>query len=182
MDNKISAASKYFVSFNTIALVPIWIENKLYTRVIENHTEFLVKMKPSSIIKKSLIFYGNSYKHATTFSRESIGRLHKLPLMISHDFGIPLIMIPTLSPESDSTMWISFSAIDRYSLNARSECLVHFTNSQELPVNVSHSTMCRQFVLSIFLMKHFQKTRENINHPYSQSKITFMPNQHKLDR
>ncbi|WP_075619855.1 competence protein ComK [Paenisporosarcina indica] len=182
MDNKITTASKYFVSFNTIALVPIWIENKLYTRVIENHTEFIVKMKPNTIIKKSLIFYGNSFKHATLFSRESIGRLHKLPLMISHDFGIPLIMIPTLSPESDGNIWVSFSAIDRYSINARNECVVHFTNSQELPVNVSHSTMCRQFAHSYFLTNHFQKTREKINHPYSLSKITYRPNQQKSDR
>jgi len=177
MDKKIIAASKYYVSFNTIALVPVWMENKLYTRVIENHTEFLVKMKPSTIIKKSLVFYGNSYKHATLFSRESIGRLHKLPLMISHDFGIPLIMMPTLSAESDSNIWISFSAVERYSLNSHSECLVHFTNSQELPVNVSYSTMCRQFVLSHFLTNHFQKMREKINHPFSQSKLAFRPNQ-----
>lgn len=175
MGEKFSTTSNYLVSFNTVALVPIWIENNLYTRVIENHTEFLVKMKPISIIKKSLVFYGNSYKHATFFSRESIGRLHKLPLMISHDFGVPLIMMPTLSAESEGNIWISFSAIDRYSINSHSQCLVHFTNSQVLPVNVSHSTMCRQFVLSHFLTNHFQKTRDQMNHPFSQSKLTYTP-------
>ena len=121
MDKKFSAASNYLVSFNTIALVPIWIENNLYTRVIENHIEFLVKMKPSAIIKKSLIFYGNSYKLATFFSRESIGHLHKLPLMISHDFGVPLIMMPTLSAESEGNIWISFPAIDSYSINSHNQ-------------------------------------------------------------
>ncbi|MCZ8537514.1 competence protein ComK [Paenisporosarcina quisquiliarum] len=175
MDKKFSAASNYLVSFNTIALVPIWIENNLYTRVIENHIEFLVKMKPSAIIKKSLIFYGNSYKLATFFSRESIGHLHKLPLMISHDFGVPLIMMPTLSAESEGNIWISFSAIDSYSINSHNQCLVHFTNSQVLPVNVSYSTMCRQFVLSHFLTNRFQKTRDQMNHPFSQSKLTYLP-------
>lgn len=182
MDKKFSAASNYFVSFNTIALVPIWIENKLYTRVIENHMEFLVKMKPSAIIKKSLVFYGNSYKHATFFSRESIGHLHKVPLLISHDFGVPMIMMPTLSAESEGNIWISFSAIERYSLNSHNQCLVHFTNSQVLPVNVSYTTMCRQFVLSHFLINHFQKTREKMNHPYSQSKLTYMPTSKKPKR
>jgi len=181
MDKKFTATSNYTVSFNTIALVPIWIENKLYTRVIENHTEFLVKMRPSAIIKKSLAFYGNSYKQATFFSRQSLGRLHKLPLMISHDFGVPLIMMPTLSAESEGSIWISFSSIDLYSINSHNQCVVHFTNSQALPVNVSHSTMCRQFVLSQFLSKHFQKTREKINHPFSQSALTYIPpNQKKL--
>lgn len=173
MDKKISTASNYFISFNTIALVPVWIENKLYTRVIENHTEFLVRMKPSTIVKKSITFYGNSYKHATFFSRESIGHLHKLPLMISHDFGVPLIMMPTLSPESEGTIWISFSAIERYSLNTHNQCVVHFTNSQVLSVNVSYSTMCRQFVLSHFLTNHFQKTRDQMNYPFSKSKLTY---------
>jgi len=171
MEKKRFATSNYFVSFNTIALVPVWVENNLYTRVVENHAEFLVKMKPSSIVKKSLIFYGNSYKHATLFSRESIGRLHKPPLLISHDFGVPLIMFPTLSGESDGNIWLSFSAIDRFSINSHNQCLVHFTNSNILPVNVSHSTMCRQFTNSYFLTNHYQKTREKINHPFSQSKL-----------
>ena len=175
MEKKVTAASNYFVSFNTIALVPMWIDNHLYTRVIENHTEFLVKMKPSTIIKKSLLFYGTSYKQATFFSRESIGHLHKLPLLISHDFGIPLIMMPTLSAESEGSIWISYSAVDRYSLNSHNNCLVHFTNSQVLPVNVSYTTMCRQFVLSHFLTNHFQKTREKINHPFSQSRLAYPP-------
>jgi competence protein ComK len=182
MDKKFSATSNYVVSFNTIALVPIWIENNLYTRVIENHTEFLVKMKPGAIIKKSLIFYGNSFKRATFFSRESIGPLHKLPLMISHDFGVPLIMMPTLSAESDANIWMSHSAIDRFSLDAHNGCLVHFTNTQVIPVHVSHTTMCRQFAHSQFLMNHFQKTREKINHPFSQSKLSFISNRQHLKR
>ena len=182
MDKKFSTVSNYLVSFNTIALVPIWIENKLFTRVFENNIEFIVKLKPITIIKKSLAFYGNSYKHALFFSRESIGPMHKLPLMLSHDFGVPLIMMPTLSPESDSNIWVSFSAIDLYSINSHNHCVVHFTNSQLLPVNVSHSTMCRQFVLSQFLTNQFQKTRDKMNHPLSQSKLTYMPTQRNLIR
>ncbi|WP_019413026.1 competence protein ComK [Paenisporosarcina sp. TG20] len=181
MDKKISITSNYLISFNTIALVPIWVENKLYTRVIENHIEFLVKMKPSTIVKKSITFYGNSYKHATVFSRESVGNLHKLPLIISHDFGVPLIMMPTLSPESDGTIWIAFSAVDRYSINTHNQCVVHFTNSQTLSVNVSHSTMCRQFVLSHSLTNQFQKTRDQINYPFSKSKPTYS-NKKKLKK
>ena len=182
MEKKISATTNYVVSFNTVALVPIWIENRLYTRVIENNIEFIVKMKPSAIIKKSLIFYGNSYKHATFFSRESIGPLHKVPLIISHDFGVPLIMMPTLSAESEGNIWISFAAIDSYSINSHNQCLVHFTNSQILPVNVSYTTMCRQFVLSHFLTNHFQKTRDQMNHPFSQSKLTYFPTRQNSKR
>jgi len=182
MDKKYSAVSNYTVSFNTIALVPLRIENKLYTRVIENHTEFLVKMRPSAIIKKSLTFYGNSFKNATFFSRQSLGRLHKLPLMISHDFGVPLIMMPTLSPESEGSIWVSFSAVDIFSINPYNQCVVHFTNSQSLPVNASHSTMCRQYSLSQFLSNQFQKSREKINHPFSQSSLGYLqPNRKKLN-
>ncbi|WP_017379196.1 competence protein ComK [Paenisporosarcina sp. TG-14] len=169
MDKNCSAASNYLVSFNTIALVPIRIENKLYTRVIENHTEFLVKMKPSSIIKKSLIYYGNSYKLATFYSREVIGRVHKPPLLISHDYGVPLIMFPTLSGESEGSIWFSSSAIDFFTFDSHNRCLVHFTNSFVLPVNVSQSTMCRQHTFSHFLTRGFQKKRTKIDHPFSQS-------------
>lgn len=175
MDKNCSAASNYLVSFNTIALVPIRMEYKLYTRVIENHTEFLVKMKPSSIIKKSLIYYGNSYKLATFYSREAIGRIHKPPLLISHDYGVPLIMFPTLSAESEGNIWISSSAIDYFSLDSHKKCLVHFTNSSILPVNVSLSTMCRQHTFSHFLTRGFQKKRNKIDHPFSQS-ILMPPN------
>lgn len=175
MDKNYSAASNYLVSFNTIALVPIRIENKLYTRVIENHNEFLVKMKPSFIIKKSLIFYGNTFKQATFFSREAIGRLHKPPLLISHDYGVPLVMFPTLSAESEGSIWIYSSAIDRFSLDSHNQCLVHFTNSIVLPVNVSLSTMFRQHSLSHFLAHEFQKKRNKIDHPFSQS-ILMPPN------
>ncbi|QBP40467.1 competence protein ComK [Paenisporosarcina antarctica] len=175
MDKNCSAASNYLVSFNTIALVPIRIENKLYTRVLENHTEFLVKMKPSSIIKKSLIFYGNTFKQATFFSREAIGRVHKTPLLISRDYGVPLVMFPTLSAESEGNIWISFSAVKWFSLDSHKQCLVHFTNSIVLPVNVSRSTMYRQYSLSHFLADEFQNRSNKIDHPFSQS-ILMSPN------
>lgn len=174
MNTQLSVASNYLVSFNTVSLEPIWIEHKLCTRVTENHAEFIVKMKPINIIKKSLLFYGTSYKHATFFSKEAIGNLHKVPIIVSHDFGHPLIMMPTLSPESDGNIWISFSAVDYYSQNSIGQCLVHFTNTKVIPVNVSYSTMCRQFVLCHFLTNHFQKTRQHIQQPYIQPKPTYL--------
>lgn len=177
MKNHLSVASNYLVSFNTIALEPIWIEHKLCTRVIENHAEFIVKMKPINIIKKSLLFYGTSYKHAAFFSKEAIGNLHKVPIMVSHDFGHPIIMMPTLSSESDGNIWISFSAVDYYTQNSLGQCLVHFRNAKVVPVNVSYTTMCRQFVLCHFLTNHFQKTRQHMQQTYIQPKVTYLQSQ-----
>ncbi|AYC30127.1 competence protein ComK [Paenisporosarcina cavernae] len=170
-----SYISEYLVTFSTLALVPHTINGRLYTRVIENHAEFVVHQKPLTIIKKSLAFYGTTLSQSILYSRQIVGNLNKVPIILSHDFGSPLILFPTLSPESEHNIWIAFGAIDHYDQTVKGQCTVHFKRDKKLEVPSSFNTMCRQFFLCHYLTNHYMKMRETLNPPTTNSHMIYLP-------
>lgn len=164
MDKK-KKTTNYHISFETLVLKPILKENKMSTQVIEQKQELLVYEKPKSIVVRSLKYYGNTLKNAVILSKEKLGDRHKTPIIVAHDFGVPFIFLPTMSPRSPHNVWISLHGIDDI-VPDEMGCIVHLINGTTIKLNASTTTMHRQFTFGVLLEKEFQKKQRRLNRPF----------------
>jgi competence protein ComK len=163
---KPNLSSKYHVSFDTFILQPVKKGNKIETRVMERDGELTVPRKPHHIISKSCIYYGGSLQNATNSTTDTIGIRHKIPIIVAHDYGMPCIFLPTMSPSSEQNVWLAFHAIN-YFLPDDMGCVVHFENGQSILLNISVATMQRQYSYAALLSKNFVYRQKQLNRPSS---------------
>ena len=161
---KKTIAGDYIISFDTLMLQPTITNNKIATRIIERNGEFVVPRKPLHIVKKSCSFYGGSLINSTNIAKLALGKRHKAPIIIAHDFGIPYIFLPTMSPNSELNAWVSYHAIENIepdNLNS----IIHLDNGTSQQVKVSATTMYRQFAFAAILEKAFLKKQRQLTRP-----------------
>src|SRR6476660_7774639 len=100
--------TRYHLSYDSLMLLLKEEGNKVFTRVIERNRTLTVAKKSIQIVTSSCTFYGSSYKTVMNTSKRLFGdNKQKAPFILTNAFGIPLIFIPTLSPQSDQNVWIS---------------------------------------------------------------------------
>jgi competence protein ComK len=157
---------QYIISFDTFMLEPIIANNKVTTRIIERNGEFVSSSKPLHIVRNSCSFYGGSLGNSTNIAKLAIGNRHKTPVIIAHDFGIPYIFLPTMSPSSELNTWIAHHSIENLEPH-KLGCTVRLENGLSIIVNVSANTMYRQLAFATFLEKDFLKKQRQLNRPDS---------------
>ena len=160
--NAMNPKSTYIVSFNTFVLQPVLKEDRMTTGVIERDRLVTVPRKPVHIIRKSCLYYGKSFQTATNSSKLILNKSHKVPIVVAHDFGTPLIFIPTMSATSEHNVWISLHAIENLK-GDNMGCTIYFGNDYSIKVNVSEATINRQYTLGSLLQKNFQKKQRQLN-------------------
>nr|WP_192598723.1 competence protein ComK [Sporosarcina limicola] len=158
--------SNYIVSFDTFMLQPIYQDNKISTRVIERNGEIYIPRKPIHIIKKSCEYYGGSLQNSTNSARLTLRKRHKTPIIIANDFGKPCIFLPTISPNSEQNVWFLYHAIDNIESNPLG-CTVYMENNRSFKVNISATTMYRQYAFCSILEKDFLKKQKQLSRPSS---------------
>lgn len=156
--------TNHFISFDTYALKPILSKNRMVTRIIEHESEVIVPRSPLNIVKKSCHFYGNSFKSATFSARSILKKKHKVPIVVAHDFGNPFVFLPTLSPTAEDNMWIAFHAINFFEAE-KGGCRIHLVNNTSIKVDVTDTTMYRQYSLGSMLTKNFIKKQQRLKGP-----------------
>ncbi len=154
----------YIVSFDTFLLLPVVKGNKISTRVIERNGELSVPRKPIHIVRKSCDYYGGSLQNSTNTAKLAIGKRHKTPIIVAHDFGVPYIFLPTMSPNSEQNSWISYSAVDNIEPDNMG-CILYLENGLSFKFNVSATTMYRQYAVATLLEKNFLKKQRQLNRP-----------------
>lgn len=158
----ISQSSNHLISFNTYALKPITDGKTTITRMIEHDNELTVPRPPIHIVRKSCHFYGSSLQSATHSARTVLRKKHKVPVVVAHDFGRPFVFLPTMSPTSRDNVWIALHAIS-YVEADRTECTVHLVNDRSIKVDVSDTTIYRQYALGSMLKKDFLEKQKRLN-------------------
>ncbi|WP_203245904.1 competence protein ComK [Sporosarcina beigongshangi] len=154
----------YVISFDTFMLQPVTVGETISTLVIERNREFLVPQRPIHIVRKSCNYYGNPLQNSVNFAKIALGNHHKMPIIVAHDFGIPYIFLPTMSPTSEQNVWISYHAITRIEPDDLG-CVIHFENNRSYRVNISAPTMYRQISFCNLLEKDFAKKQKQLNRP-----------------
>lgn len=155
----VNVVNSYHISFNTYLIEPMEHGEKLYSRVYDKNGEIIVERKPLYIVRKSCYAMGSNYNAARMVAKRFFGKeKHKLPIIISHDYGIPCVFFPLLSPASPSNVWIGLHAI----INIRR--LKDFTeitlkNGKELVLQINYSSFCSQYVCATMLQKYAANQR-----------------------
>jgi competence protein ComK len=155
-------AGSYIVSFDTFMLQPVINGTKISTHVIERNGDLSIPRKPIHIVRKSCDYYGGSLQNSTNTAKLAIGKRHKTPIIVAHDFGVPYIFLPTMSPTSEQNVWVSYSAIDNIEQD-NMDCILSLENNRSIKVNVSASTMYRQYAAATLLQKNFLEKQRQLN-------------------
>ena len=82
------------------------------TMVIEKDRKFNVQMDCFKLLKKSCIWYGNSYNIQRQFVIDKFNFSIKTPIVMNGKDII--IFFPTCSPSSKECIWVSYNNVDRY--------------------------------------------------------------------
>lgn len=157
-------AENYLINSDTFVLQPIREDYKLSTRVIERNAEFELPKKPIQIVKKTCELYGASLKTRTLTARHALGNRHKTPIVVAHAFDTPYIFLPTMSPNSEENIWISYQAIVDFQ-EENVGCSILLENGYKVKVNVSTPTMWRQFAFAALLERDFAKKQFLLHRP-----------------
>ena len=157
-------SAQYIISFDTFMLRPMFQDNKVFTHVNERNGDLSVPRQPIHIVKNSCDYYGNSLHNSTNSSKMVLGKRHKTPIILAHDFGIPYIFLPTMSPSSDQNVWISYNAIENIEEDNLG-CIITLENGRSFKLNVSPTTMYRQYAFATILEKNFLKKQRQLNRP-----------------
>nr|WP_106783781.1 competence protein ComK [Lysinibacillus timonensis] len=149
----------YHLSFNSYLVEPMMHEGKLYSRVYDKSGEVIVSKKPIQIIRKSCLLMGTSYKAAREVSKKFFGpEKHKLPIVITYDFGNALVFFPILSPSSPNNVWVGLHSI----INIRKsndQTIITLKDNRELTVQINCSSFSMQYVCATMLQKHATSQR-----------------------
>lgn len=159
MPENINVVDYYHLSFNSYLIEPVKHEDKLFSRVYDKTGEVIVGRKPIYIVRKSCQVMGNNYKAAREVSKRFFGKeKHKLPIIISHDYGIPCVFFPLLSPASPSNVWIGLHAVTN--IRRSKDCTeITLKDGKELLLNVNYSSFCSQYVSASMLQKYATNER-----------------------
>lgn len=155
--------SPYIISFDTFIIKPVFSNKKVSSLIMEKDKEIASVRRPSHIIRKSCYHYGNSFQSVTTSSKRVLRKSHKLPIVIAHDFGQPLVFLPTMSPTASDVEWVALHAIQNVT-QSTTGCTVYFSNGKSTDLAVSESTFHRQYTLGTFLKKDHLQRLKHINH------------------
>lgn len=159
----INSDSPYVISTSTFVLQTVRNENSLKTLVIEGDQTFIHPRKSMHIIKASCRHYGTSVKVATSHAKRILNNRHKVPILLAYDRGIPLIMIPTMSPTSEQNIWISFHSIVNFKADDVGNTIIYLLNNKSIRVNVSEVTIQRQLALAHILQLDYQNKFSHLN-------------------
>ncbi|WOV88324.1 competence protein ComK [Sporosarcina oncorhynchi] len=154
--------NNYFVSFDTLALHPLTIGNKVFTQVIERDRTFTVSKKPIHIVTRSCSYYGSNLARAMHTSHHVLGKMHKVPIMLANAYGVPFIFIPTMSPTSDQNVWISYHAVQNFKKDGLDTSMT-LENGKNLNLNISTSTFYRQYSLARLIEIDFLKNHKRMD-------------------
>ncbi|WP_040224732.1 competence protein ComK [Bhargavaea cecembensis] len=157
-------SSPYFITFDTLSLEPTKVDGKPYTIVTEKKEQFLLERRPLYNLKKSCELYGTTLRQAVQTSSRLIGNHHKVPVLIVQDLGMPCILMPTLSPQSEANIWIALHGVDDY-WGDSAGCEIRLENGNIIETDVSVQTMNRQYALACRLDKKFSRMQYFLRHP-----------------
>lgn len=145
----------YIVSSKTLALLPIQKEKGVHTLVIEEQKEEVIRRSPFEVIKDSLRVYGSSYEEAVKMSQENLIIQQKLPICVrTIQEIIPIsVFFPTESPTVNSNAWISLEAFSGYNVQKDGQLRIYLSDSQNISLDISNTTLCRQITHSKVLFK-----------------------------
>lgn len=136
----------YEINSETLMIIPI---GRNESKVYEIDGNFVVKLSPLSIIKKSCLFFGSSYDGRREGVKNIIGVDMKVPILIEESRNI--IFFPTANCVNHNAIWISYNNIIKYSKFNEFSTVVYFHNQNEIKIDVKFNLIDNQYIRCIKL-------------------------------
>lgn len=151
--------NKYNINSKTMAILS---NDKGESIIYEETCFFIVKCRPTFLIKKSCQMYGKSLESAIQNTKRLIGVNYKAPIILNEYENT--IYFPTKSIRLANNEWICLNKIKNYYENKRShKTFVEFNNGKILEFDISYNIMNNQILRAYFLQSKNQLiTKDNI--------------------
>ncbi len=138
--------SSYEINSETLLILPY---GRGKSKVYEYDGEFVVNEGPLMIIRNSCLFFGSTFEGRRDASRDIIGVDMKVPILIEESRNI--IFFPTSSCINQSSIWISYQNLLKYSKLDDINSLLYFKNSKSIKVGIKYNLIDNQVVRCIKL-------------------------------
>lgn len=134
-----SLLDDYKINQETVLLTGEYNEyGKLCTRVIEGEHTFLVNMKPTEVINKTMLGLGSDFHAGRKSAREILGDINLCPIKVNCNLGIWLF--PTKSYNHDFCIWFSLEHVKKTKPIGIRKTEVYLSYNHTFVVNMKQST------------------------------------------
>lgn len=162
----------YIISSETLVFKTHYQGERRKTLIIEKDKKFLYAQQPMHLIRASCNYYSTTLEVITSFAKKVLNNRQKVPVLLSATYGVPLILIPTLSASSDHNIWIAFHAISNFKSNEPGYTIIELSNNQTIKIQVSESIIRRQISLAYLLQLDYHR---RFSHFYSPGLMNKTP-------
>lgn len=149
----------YEINSETLMIVPF---GRGKSKVYEFDGDYTVNMSSLSIIKNSCLYFGCSYEGRKEGTKSLIGIDMKVPIVIEDSKN--MIFFPTSSCVNQSSIWISYQNLLKYSKLNEYFTLLYFKNNKSLRVEARYNLIDNQIIRCIKLETLLTKRKNFIKH------------------
>lgn len=160
----------YIISIDTLLFKTHYQGDLRKTLIIEKDYKFVYAQKPMHLIRSSCSYYSTTLDVITGFAKKVLHNRQKVPVLLSATYGVPLILIPTLSASSEHNIWIAFHAISNFRPAEPGYTIIELTNHETIKIQVSESTIRRQVSLAYILQLDYQRRFSHFHNPRIMNK------------
>jgi len=139
--SELLVVKEYEANPYTMAFLPLKVESKLHSIVIETEREMIVPVKPMDLVNRSCQYFGSSFKGRKEGTRELMGITHKPPIIV--DPVNEIFLFPTASPSNEVCAWLSHSHILRH-YTSGTMTYVEFKNKKRISIDISKGSFENQ--------------------------------------
>lgn len=150
--------NNYEINVETLLIVPY---ERRKSKVYEYDDEFIVNMSPLEIIKNSCLYFGCSYDGRRDGVKSIIGVDMKVPILIEDSKHI--IFFPTSSCINQSSIWISYQNLLKYSKVDEFSTMLYFRNNKNIKVTTKYNLIDNQVIRCVKLETLLLKRKNFIN-------------------
>ncbi len=126
----------------TMALFPLFYDEHIWTKVLEEDGEIIVKKSPIEMMEQSCLYYGASLKGRREGTKHMIGISHKAPIAVEP--ANEIFFFPTISPNDPQCIWLSHLHIRHHEHIQLGKTRVIFSNGMDMTLCISHHSFVNQ--------------------------------------
>lgn len=165
MTNEPFFVPSYIVSSTTFLLRPHISHDKIHTIIYDKQGKIMFADKPLKIIRSTCRMHGTTFTAIQRKAKLFFGNArHKLPILLTTDYGNPCIFFPLFSPHSPNNAWINLHAITNIK-EVGEETIVTLSISTEVTLPIHYKSFNQQYVRAMMYYKY-------LVHQRSQFKLT----------
>lgn len=161
MIEKREILESYVANQSTMAILPYYVDDKLFTKIIEEEREFIVSRRPIDIINYSCKYYGGSYNGQKEGTKTLINITHKSPIAVEpHNM---IFFFPTASPSKSHCAWISYVYVLSQKSAENGKTNVVFTNRKTIELEISINSFEMQLYRTAHLCVSLERRLGSMN-------------------